>query len=180
METSTDSLHLYSSSIESLLDDESKVWHCWLQVVEQHCGVRKVTQFALVCTLIVLYLMFGLGAPLLCNLIGVLYPARQTLYAMGCPNLALHIKWLTYWLIYAALSVFDHFSSALETLFPFYWLMKCMFLVWCMSDMCSNGSSVMFSCFFKPLVRVERCFARECVVRRPKKQCVCAEATIRN
>ncbi|KAI5743139.1 hypothetical protein M8J77_014971 [Diaphorina citri] len=162
---SFDSINIYRSSIENILNDKSQVWHPCLCIVEQKCGISKTNMFLVVCFLLVIYLMFGMGAALLCNLIGFIYPACQTVKTMCSPNLAKNIKWLTYWLIFASISLVDHFSDWLEALFPLYWLIKCVFLLWCMSDICSNGSYVIYSCFLKPMFLSDKCFAVDCAIK---------------
>lgn len=144
--------HTLTDSIESILDDETKCWHPYLCALERKCGVSKVHFFLIICFLLVLYLMLGVRAALLCNLVGFLVPARKTLRVLLCPNFEENAKWLTYWLIYAAVSLLDHFADwIIEAVCPLYWPIKCVFLLWCMSDLANNGSCLIYTCFLRPL-----------------------------
>ncbi|XP_052566008.1 receptor expression-enhancing protein 5-like isoform X4 [Culex pipiens pallens] len=53
-------------------------------------------------------------------------------------------KWLTYWVIYGVLSVFEHVSLFLVQAIPFYWLLKCVFFIWCMVPIENNGANFMY------------------------------------
>ena len=51
-------------------------------------------------------------------------------------------KWLIYWVVFATFSMLESFSDIIIGWLPFYWLSKCLFLVWCMSP--ANGSAIVY------------------------------------
>lgn len=51
-------------------------------------------------------------------------------------------QWLMYWVVFAFFSVLEFFSDILVGWVPFYWLLKCVFLLWCMSPL--DGSSFIY------------------------------------
>lgn len=72
----------------------------------------------------VLYLVLGSAAQLLCNIISVLYPAYTSIKAIESSSKADDTKWLTYWVMYAIFSLLEYFSVFLYQFIPFYYLLK--------------------------------------------------------
>merc|ERR1712080_291798 len=56
--------------------------------------------------------------------------------------------WLMFWVVFSVFSVMEFFSDTLIGWVPFYWLMKCVFLLWCMSPL--EGSSVIYHRVIRP------------------------------
>lgn len=137
-------------SIEASLKDESKPWTQFFKLAEEKTNVPRLYIFLGGVAVIILYLAFGYGAQILCNVIGVAYPAYISMKAIETRTKEDDTKWLTYWVTFGVLSVVEHFSFFLVNIIPFYWLLKCIFHIWCMVPIENNGSTVMYQKVIKP------------------------------
>lgn len=56
-----------------------------------------------------------------------------------------------YWVVFAFMSVADFFSGSLFRIIPFYWLVKMLFLVWCLIPNENNGSKFIYFKIIQPV-----------------------------
>jgi len=120
----------------------------YLTILESKTKVKKFYLAYGILSVLVLWLAIGWGAQLLCNMIGFVYPAYRSIKALETANKDDGAQWLIYWVVFACFSVLEFFSDILMGWVPFYWLTKCLFLVWCMGPL--NGSKLIYDTLILP------------------------------
>ncbi|XP_044609621.1 receptor expression-enhancing protein 6 isoform X1 [Equus asinus] len=136
--------------LERLLEQRNVVTEA-LGALEARTGVDKRYLATGAATLLGLYLLFGYGASLLCNLIGFVYPAYASVKAIESPNKDDDTVWLTYWVVYGLFGLAEFFSDLLLSWFPFYYVGKCGFLLFCMAPGPWNGAHLLYHRVIRPL-----------------------------
>lgn len=94
--------------------------------------------------------LFGHGMPLFCSLVGFLYPCYMSFKALESRTKDDDTQWLTYWVVFGLLSVMEHFSGFLLYWVPFYFILKLVFVIWCMWPGAQNGSMFIYGHAIRP------------------------------
>ncbi|RCN29703.1 TB2/DP1, HVA22 family [Ancylostoma caninum] len=143
--------------LQKILDDVDKQLHGEgpvnnvLATIEQKSGVRRLHIVLGVAAMQGLYLIFGHFAQLVCNFMGFIYPAYVSVKAIETATKDDDTQWLTYWVVFAVLSVVEFFSQQIVAIFPVYWLFKSLFLLWLYLPS-THGASKVYHKVIKPFV----------------------------
>jgi len=143
------------SNYMNQLDDficQNEMVNKYLSLIEKKTNIKKRYIALVGIVLISVYLVIGLAKELLCNLIGFVYPAYISVKAIESKDKNDDTEWLMYWVVFASFSCVEFFSDILLSWFPFYFLGKCIFLIWCMSPGSYNGSKVLYNRVIRPFV----------------------------
>ncbi|TRY57453.1 hypothetical protein DNTS_031437 [Danionella cerebrum] len=135
--------------VEAFLSEKNIVTDC-LNAIEEKTGIKKRYLAFGAAGVTGAYLLLGYGASLICNLIGFVYPAYFSIKAIESPDKEDDTQWLTYWVIYGFFSVGEFFSDIFLHWFPFYYVCKCLFLLWCMAPVSWNGSQILYRHVVRP------------------------------
>ena len=99
--------------------------------LEKQTGVEKA-YIAIAGVVVGMLVLYFLGGPVLVvNLIGFGYPAYMSFKALATPQPDDDTQWLTYWVVYAFFNLTEQLTTLFTNYIPFYWGLKCGFLIWC-------------------------------------------------
>jgi len=124
----------------------------WSLLEQKTKGKVRREQIALgLLGVLALYLIFGSRSDFLCNLIGFLYPAYASILAIGAKPTPDDTEWLVYWVVYVSLGFMEYIGDAFFQTLPFYWLGKCLYLIWLMKSGPNSGSKMVYHRVLHPL-----------------------------
>jgi receptor expression-enhancing protein 5/6 len=100
-----------------------------LNNLEKQASIPKVYAVIGVASLYLFFIIFNLGGQLLTNFAGFVLPGYYSLAALFSASKADDTQWLTYWIVFAFLTVAESMFSVVYW-FPFYYTFKFVFLLW--------------------------------------------------
>ncbi|GFW99148.1 receptor expression-enhancing protein 5 [Trichonephila clavipes] len=136
--------------LDKKLQEDNK-FNEMLKKVEDFSGIERRKLVLATVFILGAMVIIGYGAQLICNGVGFAYPAYASILAIESRNKDDDTCWLTYWVVFAALSLAEFFSDFILALIPFYWMLKCLFLIWCFLPFSMNGSKFIYHRFIRPV-----------------------------
>jgi len=118
--------------------------------LEKQTGVPKVYAVLAVVVIYFLFIFLNIGAPLLSNLVGFIFPAYESLKAIESVGTQDDTQWLTYWVVFASFNIIEYFSGTVLYWFPFYFLFKTAFILWLALPQ-FRGAQYLYSTALRPI-----------------------------
>jgi receptor expression-enhancing protein 5/6 len=143
-----------------------------LQKAQEATGVDKLYLVAGASTVLLLLLLVGFGAGLICNIVGFVYPAYESFKAVESDSKKDDVQWLTYWVVYACFSVVEVFADFLLYWIPFYYAFKLGFLLWLFMPS-TQGATFLYSHFLAPFLK-----GQESRIDRAMKEAVSSSGSV--
>ncbi|CAD6195888.1 unnamed protein product [Caenorhabditis auriculariae] len=144
--------------VSFLYASHGKTYDEYVAKAEETTGLKRENLSYVLYGLLAFYLIFGSAAKLLCNLIGFGYPAYASVKAIRSVDKKDDTQWLTYWTVFATISLFDFFSQDIYRFFPFIYVFKAVFLVYLYLPQ-THGTAVFYTKIVDPLVtRIDNFF----------------------
>ena len=121
-----------------------------LVYVESITGVRKDHILLSAMGVFMLYVITGYFAAVSSDVISLLFPLYNTVRAIEGKKKDVQEAWLLYWVVYGVVTFVEYMAGRLLGLLPAYFMMRTVFLVWCMTPSNENGSHVVYHQFISP------------------------------
>ncbi|KAH8725436.1 TB2/DP1, HVA22 family-domain-containing protein [Phaeosphaeriaceae sp. PMI808] len=116
---------------------------------EKQTSVPKVYAILGLAGLYFFLIFFNIAGEFLVNIAGFIIPSYYSLNALFSASKVDDTQWLTYWVVYAFLTVFESAISAVYW-FPFYYTFKFILILW-MSLPQTAGAQIIFRSFLQPV-----------------------------
>ncbi|KAI9853545.1 MAG: ER membrane protein DP1/Yop1 [Vezdaea acicularis] len=116
---------------------------------ERQTSVPKVYAFLGLLGIYFFLIFFNIGGQLLVNIAGFLLPTYYSMSALFSVSKVDDTQWLTYWVVYAFLTVFESAVNAVKW-FPFYYTFKFVLVLW-LSLPQTAGAQIVFRSFLQPV-----------------------------
>lgn len=132
----------------SLIDKELSKYPV-LNNLEKQASIPKVYAFLGLIATYFAFIFFNLGGQLLTNIAGFVIPGYYSLDALFSVGKSDDTQWLTYWVVFSFLTVFESAVSAVYW-FPFYYTFKFIFVLW-LALPATGGAQLVFRSFIQPV-----------------------------
>ncbi|CAJ0567852.1 unnamed protein product, partial [Mesorhabditis spiculigera] len=141
----------HSDLITFLYEPKGETYDKACKALEANTGLKREQAAYGLFAVLGLYLIFGALAQFVCNLIGFAYPAYASVKAIRTSSKDDDTQWLIYWTVFAFFSIIDFFTDGILSIFPFYFVVKVLFLLYLYLPQ-TRGASYLYTRFIDPAI----------------------------
>ena len=120
-----------------------------INIIADKTGLPKQKVLSYSLGFMVAFVIFGVGASIITNIVGVAYPVFMSFKALDSEGIDDDQMWLTYWIVFGGFNILDQIAGFILGLIPFYYVLKLGFLIWCFHP-ATTGSLVLYKSFILP------------------------------
>ena len=123
-----------SSEMKEQVQGYIKIFKDWydkeINLISQKTGVngKIISSILIICSI---FCFINIFSKYITCIVGVVLPAYWSIKAIESPQYDDDKQWLTYWAIYGLFTLLDQFANIILRIFPFYFIFKIIFLIWC-------------------------------------------------
>ena len=101
-----------------------------INLISQKTGVngKIISSILIICSI---FCFINIFSKYITCIVGVVLPAYWSIKVIESPQYDDDKQWLTYWAIYGLFTLLDQFANIILRIFPFYFIFKIIFLIWC-------------------------------------------------
>ncbi|KAI4838924.1 protein YOP1 [Plasmodium brasilianum] len=114
-------------------------------------GVKPSYVIVPISGFLLLSLIFGWGAALICNVVGFAYPAYQSFKAVESQSKDETKLWLTYWVVFSLFFFIEYLIDIILFWVPFYYLIKLLFLLYLYMPQV-RGAEIVYNYIIRPIL----------------------------
>jgi len=123
-----------------------------MQQLQEKTGIKKLYIAGTIALFVVVFILFGFGAGLLCNFVGFVYPAYASFKSLETPDSKDDRLWLTYWVVYSCFCLIEGFLEYVLFWVPFYYPIKLAFLFFLFLPQ-TQGAMNLYEKFLRPALK---------------------------
>ena len=122
-----------------------------METITEMTGITAVHMKNMLLGGFIICMMLGIGEDQVTIAVGILYPAFMSFLALETKQTDDDKQWLTYWIVFGAFNIVDHFADVITDFIPFYLFFKVLFLVYLMHPM-TQGALMIYNTLILPNV----------------------------
>ena len=141
-----------SSEMKKLAQGYINQFKSWyekeIKLISQKTGVdgKIISSILIICSI---FCFINIFSRHITCIVGVILPAYWSIKAIESPEYDDDKQWLTYWAIYGLFTLLDQFANIILRIFPFYFIFKIIFLIWCFMPN-TMGALFIYNKFVRP------------------------------